>query len=139
MSLLENFNDLNVKGTLATEVMNILGMYPEELNDPLVFNRFQDIIEHLSQYSSAERNKIIRNVGKGEQDKMMALWQYCELNNEISELEDEVDEIDSNISAMEEIGGDRGFLIKDNSNKLSLKGELKDRIKELKSNLDYLY
>lgn len=139
MSLLENFNDLNIKGTVGTEIMNKLGMYPEELNDPVLFNRFQDIVEHLSEYSSSERNKIIQKVGKGEQDKFMALWQFCELNNEISELEGEIDDIDNNITSMEEIAGDRGFIVKDNANKLVLKSELKDRIKDLKSNLDYLY
>lgn len=100
MSTLERaFNDMGGSAIVATDIMTRLDVKDYDLNDPVRFKRFQDVLSYLKDKDFRFLiNKITtaKNV-----DKLDHVWGYVELSKQKEDKERELAKLGEEISFYE--------------------------------------
>lgn len=85
MSIYEKYNDIGIDPMKATEIMELLGVNPNDLIDPNRFKRFQDTAKYLSQFENYPYMIKKLTVGKNI-DKLNHMWEWSTLAKQRQEL-----------------------------------------------------
>lgn len=94
--MLEAFEDLGVDAITGTEIMSYAGVSPDEIQDPVRFERLRDIIDYVKKLP--DRRYFVSKVTAGRDgERLDHLWGYVELHkqresklSEIKKLEEEI-------------------------------------------------
>lgn len=112
----ENFNDWGIDALTGTEIMRLTGITPTDFVDPVRYQRFRDVIQHLKGIPDKEFYITKITLGKNV-DKLDHLWSYVELEkrkafklDEAKRVDDEVSTFirfanEKNIQKLDDLGG----------------------------------
>lgn len=79
----EKLNDLGLGTFLGVDIINTVGVMPESLDNPAVFEKIKDIADYLKTVPPEHRSYFMNRVTVGKNvDKLDHLWGYVELNKQ---------------------------------------------------------
>jgi hypothetical protein len=101
----EIFNDLGVNAIVATNLMDLLGLYPNDFYDPQRFSRFQVVVDYLKQFPDDTQRFIITKATRGKLvDKLDHVFEYTNLLKQKFAQEEALENIKKEISVLEATG-----------------------------------
>ena len=100
MSIDQQFDSLNVSAIEASDIMATLEMSNHEIDDPVRFQRFKDIIDYVKTVPD-KRFFINKAIAGKSVDKLNHLWGYVELNKRKDAKRKELAKLDEEISFYE--------------------------------------
>lgn len=102
MSILENILGAGSSAVFATEMMNILGLNQYDLEDPVRYERFKEVIAKLK--DNPQYSYIAKKVTLGKSvDKLDHLWGYLAVNDRADLIEKEIEALDKEISTLTDL------------------------------------
>lgn len=81
------FDDLGIDAVSGSEIMNLLGITPYQLDDPIIFNRISEVVKYLKEIpdKSFFVNRI--TAGKPGVNKLDHVWSYIEVLNKREDIQ----------------------------------------------------
>lgn len=111
MEIQSAFNDLGVNAIVATNLMDLLGLYPDDFHDPVRFSRFQSVVNYLKQFPDDTQRFLITKSTRGKPiDKLDHVFEYTNLLKQKFAQEETLDRLKEEISAMEAMGDPKAGL-----------------------------
>lgn len=92
---------------MASEMMSLLGLNQYDLEDPVRYRRFQDVIEGFknNEHYSYIIKKIVTNKNV---DKLDHTWGYLQLNKQKEQIITDSKKLDSEISTLINFASEKG-------------------------------
>lgn len=99
------FGDLGVDAITGVELMDFLDLTADELQDPRRFSQLQQVISFFKQFPTDTQRFLIKKVTTGKMvDKLKHVLEYTRLLSKKSALENELDAVEKERSAIEASG-----------------------------------
>lgn len=112
VNIQETFNDLGTNAIVATNLMNLLGLYPDDLSDPQRFARFQVVIDYLKQFPEDTQRFLITKATRGKLvDKLDHVFEYTNLLKEKYAQEQTLEDMKKELSVLEATHDPKFFIL----------------------------
>mgnify|MGYP007071589672 CR=1 FL=1 len=98
--MLDKFQDLGVDAIVGSEVMQLTGVTPDDLQDAMIFSRVKDVMDYVKKLPNRGHFISKALIGKNV-DKLSHLWGYVELHKRKEEALKGLKEIDEEIGYYE--------------------------------------
>lgn len=93
-----NFSDLNIGAIGGTELMGLLGLSSFHLNDPILFNRVSDVVNHLKNEPDAAF--FINRITAGKSvDRLTHVWSYIKTLEKKSSIQNQLTEAERKLQS----------------------------------------
>lgn len=94
-------NDMGADPFVTGELIQMVGLDPEMLSNPVVFNRMKDVIDYVK--NAPDKRYFVNKAigGKNIENKLDHLWGYVELHKQKDDFTRKIKNIDEEISFYE--------------------------------------
>lgn len=131
VNILEAFTDLGTNAIVATSLMNLLGLYPDDLADPQRFSRFQEVVKYLKQYPEDTQRFLITKATRGKLvDKLDHVFEYTNLLKQKFAQEQTLETMKEELSMLEATHDPRFFTI--NEQKEEMENQIGRTLEEIR-------
>ena len=104
MSILENIQSSGGSALYATEMMSLLGLNQYDLEDPIRFERFKDVVAY---FKDKNYSYVIKKITMNKQvDPLDQTWTFIALDKQMDETEIELKETNEQIDTLFRFGSD---------------------------------
>ncbi len=90
---------MGVDPLLATELMDLLGIYPDDFIDQRRFEKFKDVARYIGKFENYQymikKLTLAKNV-----DKLTHIWEWCELSKQKADADSQIDSVSLEDSEM---------------------------------------
>lgn len=136
MSILENIQSSGGSALFATELMSLLGLNQYDLEDPIRFERFKDVVSYLK---DKNYSYIVKKITMNKQvDPLDQTWTFIALDKKIDETEIQLKETNEQIETLIRFSSDKGNNVEelqDYKNLTSKRDSIITRLNELDSEI----
>lgn len=106
MSILENIQSSGGSALYATEMMSLLGLNQYDLEDPIRFERFKDVVAY---FKDKNYSYVIKKITMNMQvDPLDQTWTFIALDKQIDETEIQLKETNEEIDTLLRFASDKG-------------------------------
>jgi len=107
MSILDNVQSSGGSALFVTEIMSLLGLNQYDLEDPIRFERFKDVVAYMKEQKNYAYiiKKIVMNKAV---DPLDQTWTYIALDKQMDETEIELKEVNEQIETLTQFADDKG-------------------------------
>ena len=106
MSILENIQSSGGSALYATEMMSLLGLNQYDLEDPIRFERFKDVVAY---FKDKNYSYVIKKITMNKQvDPLDQTWTFIALDKQIDETEIQLKETNEQIDTLLRFASDKG-------------------------------
>lgn len=104
--MIDKMLGLGLSPLYLTSLMGLLGIHPDELTDPVRFERFKDVAERLK--DNKNYSYILNKITVGKQvDKLDHAWGYTQLEYNKEKLLKKKAEVQDNLNVILRLAGDK--------------------------------
>lgn len=112
VNIQELFNDLGTNAIVATNLMNLLGLYPDDFVETQRFMRFQEVVNYLKQFPDDTQRFLINKSTRGKQvDKLDHVFEYINLLKEKYAQEQTLEDMKKEMSVLEATHDPKFFIM----------------------------
>lgn len=106
MSILENIQGSGGSALYATEMMSLLGLNQYDLEDPIRFERFKDVVSY---FKDKNYSYVIKKITMNKQvDPLDQTWTFIALDKQIDETEVQLKETNEQIDTLLRFASEKG-------------------------------
>ncbi len=112
MSILENVQSAGGSPLFVTELMSLLGLSQYDLEDPIRFERFKDVVAYMK--DNKNYSYIIKKITMNKQvDPLDQTWTYIALDKQMDETEISLKEVNEQIETLLQFSNEKNINIEE--------------------------